>query len=85
MFFRENDSNRRRIDYEAAVSGNLKLVPSGTAQESLAEDYASMLAAGMLVDEDDPFETLMQRCALIEETANARWPSQPSASPSSRS
>ncbi|MDE0074724.1 MAG: nucleotidyl transferase AbiEii/AbiGii toxin family protein [Gammaproteobacteria bacterium] len=79
MFFRENDSNRRRIDYEAAVSGNLRLVPSGAAQESLAEDYTSMLAAGMLVDEDDPFETLMQRCALIEEMANARWPSQPPA------
>ena len=70
MFFRENDSKGRRIDYEAAVSGNLSLVPSGAAQEALAEDYASMLAIGMLLDEDEPFDTLMQRCALIEEKAN---------------
>ena len=71
MFFRENDSNRQRIDYHAAVSGNIKLVPSGTAQEALAEDYASMLSIGMLLDRDEPFDTLMQRCALIEERANA--------------
>ena len=70
MFFRENDSNRQRIDYHAAVSGNLRLVPSGTAQEALAEDYANMLSIGMLLDEDEPFDTLMQRCALIEERAN---------------
>ena len=71
MFFRENDSSGRRIDYEAAVSGNLRLVSSGAAQEALAEDYVSMLAIGMLLDEDEPFDTLMQRCALIEEKANA--------------
>ena len=70
MFFRENDSKRHRIDYHAAVSGNLRLVPSGTAQEALAEDYANMLSIGMLLDEDEPFDTLMQRCALIEERAN---------------
>ena len=70
MFFRENDANRQRIDYHAAVSGQLRLVPSGTAQESLADDYANMLATGMLLDEDEPFGTLMQRCALIEERAN---------------
>ena len=71
MFFRENDSNRQRIDYHAAVSGNLRLVPSGTAQEALAEDYASMLTIGMLLDEDRPFDSLMERCALIEDRANA--------------
>lgn len=31
----------------------------------------SMLAIGMLLDEDEPFGTLMQRCVLIEERANA--------------
>ena len=70
MFFRENDSNRQRIDYHTAVSGNLRLVPSGAAREALAEDYASMLSIGMLLDEDEPFDTIMQRCALIEERAN---------------
>ena len=54
MFFRENDSSGERIDYEAAVTGGLRLVPSGTAQEVLADDYASMLAIGMVLDEDEP-------------------------------
>ena len=71
MFFRENDSNRQRIDYHAAVSGNLRLVPSGAAQEALAEDYAAMVAIGMLLDEDEPFDRLMERCREIEERANA--------------
>ena len=73
MFFRENDSNRQRIDYHAAVSGNLRLVPSGTARGALAEDYATMLPTGMLLDDDEAFDTLMQRCALIEKRANAAW------------
>lgn len=65
------DSTGRRIDYEAAVSGNLRLVPSGTAQDALAADYANVLAIGMLLDDDEPFGTLMQWCALIEERAAA--------------
>ena len=71
MFFRENDSNRQRIDYHAAVSGNLRLVPSGAAQEALAADYASMLSTGMLLDMDESFGTVMERCAVIEARANA--------------
>jgi len=74
MFFRENDASGRRIDYTAAVSGGLKLVPSGTSQQVLADDYASMLATGMLLDEDEPFGALLGRCAMIEAMANeAGW------------
>ena len=40
--------------------------PQRCVQELFAEGYASMLAIGMLLDEDEPFGTLMQRCALIE-------------------
>lgn len=71
MFFRENDASGKRINYETAVSGGLRLVPSGTAQQLLADDYASMLATGMLLDEDEPFGTLMEQCAMIEARANA--------------
>lgn len=69
MFFRENDSHGQRIDYEAALSGNIRLVRSGAAQAALAEDYASMLATGMLLVEDEPFDELMHCCAIIEERA----------------
>ena len=71
MFFRENDSNRRRIDYHAAVLGNLRLGPSGTTQEALAEDYANMLTIGMLLVDDRPFDWLMERCKLIDERPTA--------------
>ena len=81
MFFRENDSGGQRIDYEAAVSGSLRLVPSGAAQEVLANDYASMVASGMLLDEDEPFGTLMERCAIIEARANAPLRPRPIRSP----
>ncbi len=70
MFFTENDARGDRIDYEAAVSGHLQLVPSGAAHAVLADDYARMLADGMLIDEEELFDTLMERCAAIEARAN---------------
>ncbi len=70
MFFREKDAAREWIDYRAAVSGALQLVPHGPGCESLADDYDRMLRDGMLPDGEERFETLMQRCAQIQERAN---------------
>lgn len=70
IFFSENDASGKRIDYQAAVSGSLQLIPSGTAYTVLADDYARMLADGMLLDEKEPFDLLMERCASIEARAN---------------
>ncbi len=70
VFFVENDASGDRIDYEAAVSGHLQLAPSGAAHAVLAEDYARMLADGMLLEENEPFDGLMERCAAIEARAN---------------
>ena len=53
MFFVENDTHGNRIDYEEAVSGGLQLVPSGAAHAVLADDYARMLADGMILDENE--------------------------------
>ncbi len=71
MFFTENDATGSRIDYEVAVSGDLQLVPSGAARAVLADDYARMLADGMLLDDTESFDALMERCAVIEAHANA--------------
>lgn len=70
-FFAEKDAHGERIEYEAAVSGRLRLVPSGTAYAVLAEDHSKMLADGMLLDEGEPFNLLMEKCAAIETRANA--------------
>ena len=70
IFFSENDANGERIDYEAAVSGGLQLIPTGSALSELADDYARMLDDRMLFDEDESFDALMERCADIEIRAN---------------
>ena len=70
IFFSEKDARGEWIDYEEAVSGDLQLVPSGTARTILADDYAKMLGAGMLLDENEPFDVLMERCASLEARAN---------------
>ena len=70
MFFPENDAAGNRIDYEAAVVGGLQLVPAGPARDALADDYAGMLADGMLLDDGEPFGELIKRCTDIEARAN---------------
>ena len=70
MFFPEKDATGNRVDYKTAVSGGLQLVPSGFAREALAGDYRAMLDDGMLPDDSEPFEALIERCADIEARAN---------------
>ena len=70
MFFRERDAARNWIDYSAAVSGDLQLVPDGLAYDALAQDYARMVSDGMLLDDAEPFDDLIERCADITLRAN---------------
>ena len=70
-FFAEKDVDGRWIDYEAAVAGDLQLVPSGRAYDTLAEDYGRMLAGGMLLDDEETFDEIAQRCADVEAKANS--------------
>ena len=70
MLCSENDACGQRIDYEAGVSGRLQLIPTGAALSELADDYARMLADRMLLEEGEPFDALMERCAAIEARAN---------------
>ena len=71
MFFREKDAEGSWIDYKAAVAGALQLVPTGMFYEALAEDYGRMLSDGMLLDDEERFEVLMERCADIQIRANS--------------
>ncbi len=70
MFFAENDARDVRIDYAAAVSGHLQLVPEGAGFAILSNDYTRMLADGMLLDDNESFDMLMERCALLQVRAN---------------
>lgn len=71
MFFREKDSAGNWVDYEAAVSGGLQLVPDGPAYRVLSGDYDRMLTDGMLFDDEEKFDDLMERCADIQRRANS--------------
>lgn len=70
MFFAEKAVDRSPIDYVAAVNGGLRLVPAGDAANALGEDYARMVEDGLLLDDAEPFEALMARCADIATRAN---------------
>ncbi len=70
IFFPEKDAEGNRIDFEASVRGELRLVPDGETYDLLAEDYEAMIESGMLFNDPEPFENLMERCADIEARAN---------------
>ena len=69
-FFRAKDSKGNPIDYAAAVSGDLQLVPDAEALKVLEADYKKMTDDGILLDDAEPFEDLIKRCADLEKRAN---------------
>ena len=70
MFFAEKTAAGELIDYVAAVSGGLRLVPSDTALASLSLDYTRMLDDGLLMDDAEAFENLLGQCRALEARAN---------------
>lgn len=78
-FFAEKDADGEAIDYGAAVSGDLQLVPAGEALELLAADYAKMTEDGVLLDDEEPFAGIIERCRALQERANARRAENPAA------
>ena len=71
IFFREKDVAGDWIDYMAAVSGHLQLIPDQPLRDILAEDYRQMQGSGMLLEDAESFEDILNRCAGIEARANA--------------
>lgn len=70
MFFPEKNSAGGLIEYAAAVSGGLRLVPGAKALASLSLDYARMIEDGLLLDDAEPFENLIDHCRVLEVRAN---------------
>ncbi len=68
--YRAKGADGAKVDYEAAVSGSLRLIPDGVAIGALADDYKRMVDGGMLDDDAESFPELMARCASIEARAN---------------
>lgn len=71
IFFAEKSMDGEAIDYHAAVSGGLRLVPHDGALDKLAVDYQHMVDDGLFLDEVESFDALLQQCRAIQEKANA--------------
>ncbi|CAB3784043.1 nucleotidyl transferase AbiEii/AbiGii toxin family protein [Pararobbsia alpina] len=72
VFFSEKDTEGEVIDYHAAVSGDLQLVPDRGALTKLAADYRHMVDDGLFLDDVESFESLLERCRVIQHKANAK-------------
>jgi predicted nucleotidyltransferase component of viral defense system len=70
-FFAAKGPDGQFVDYHKAVDGALKLVPEGEARAALNEDYIRMIEDGLLMDEPENFDALMERCADLEYRANS--------------
>ena len=70
MFCAERGADGTLVDYNAAVNGGLHLVPAGKGLAALSKDYGQMVADGLLLEDAEPFEALIDRCSNIEARAN---------------
>lgn len=69
-FFAEKDPEGQAIDYRAAVSGALRLIPDEDALVKLASDYQHMVDDGLFLNDVDSFDTLIDQCRSIQTKAN---------------
>ena len=70
VFFAEKDVNGFKIDYLKAVTGGLQLVPADAALAALENDYAAMLADGLLALHQPSFDEIMKKCLTIQDEVN---------------
>jgi hypothetical protein len=72
MFFAEKDVNKKPIDYKAAVSNKIKLIPEGGMLEVLEKDYAAMLEDGLLATHQPKFAEIIIACTALQNQINNR-------------
>ncbi|MNK28089.1 hypothetical protein D3C87_464580 [compost metagenome] len=74
LFFIEKDANGQVIDYVAAITGQLSIVPEGEARVALAKDYDAMLADEVMAGDALSFDALLQACADLQDRMNTASP-----------
>lgn len=70
VFFVEKDAAGAKIDYFAAISGQLQLIPAGESLAALEKDYAAMLEDGLLALNQPSFADIIEQCRIIQDEAN---------------
>lgn len=74
LFFIEKDASGRVIDYAAAITGQLCIVPEGETRDALAKDYEAMLADEVMAGDALSFDELLRACADLEANMNKTSP-----------
>ena len=72
VFFVEKDAEGNRIDYFAATSGQLQLIPEGASLAALEVDYRAMLEDGLLGNEGTIFAEIIEQCRALQDQANLK-------------
>lgn len=70
MFFAEKDANKNSIDYKAAISTEIQIIPDGRALEALEKDYVAMLEDGLLSTHQPSFAEVIQMCSELQNSIN---------------
>lgn len=70
VFFIEKDVSGKKIDYFAATSGQLKIIPTGESLAALERDYTAMLEDGLLALNQPSFADIIEQCRAIQHEAN---------------
>lgn len=65
LFFHESG-----VDYDLAVNGHLRLVPTNHARDALRDDYDRMVEAGLLHAAGPTFDEILTICADLETLIN---------------
>lgn len=72
LFFAEKAIDGAKISYEAAVQGQLQIVPQGEFRAALQADYSKMTEDGVLLGQGIPFDELMLCCQALQTKANIK-------------
>jgi hypothetical protein len=70
VFFAEKNVTGAKIDYFAATSGQLQLIPTGASLAALKQDYTAMLDDGLLALNQPSFTDIIDQCRVIQEEVN---------------
>ncbi len=70
VFFVEKNVAGTKINYFAATSGQLQLIPTGESLAALEHDYNAMLEDGLLALHQPSFTDIIDQCRVIQDEAN---------------
>lgn len=72
LFFAEKAADGTEISYEAAVCGQLQIVPDGGSRAALQADYIKMIEDGILLAHPMHFDDLMISCQELQARTNEK-------------